>query len=154
MLIAGAAPDQYVKTFHQALDIQHGTLITEYTDSSGSNGRIIAFASRADRSLVVFRYEGAAANLSKRIKKRIATSGTYPGVNASISVSEVKDAGATTILCRIDSPVSPLAVQQTAQKSYETLLSEHEDKWEQAWKSDIIIDGDTEAQRVIQKTLL
>ena len=153
MFDAGAIPDPSVKSFHQTLDIQHGTLVTEYTDTAGSEGRIIAFASRADRSLVVFRYEGAAANLSKRIKQRIAISGTYPGVNASISVSEVKDAGATTILCRIDSPVSPLAVQQTAQKSYETLLSEHEDKWEQAWKSDIIIDGDIEAQRVVHKAL-
>lgn len=150
---AGAIPDPSVKTFHQTLDIQHGTLVTEYTDTAGSNGRIIAFASRADRSLVVFRYEGAAVNLSKRIKQRIAISGTYPGVNASISVSEIKDAGATTILCNIDSPVSPSAVQETAQKSYETYLSEHKDSWEQAWKSDIVIDGDAEAQRVVHKAL-
>lgn len=150
---AGAAPDPSVKTFHQTLDIQHGTLITEYTDSAGSPGRIIAFASRADRSLVVFRYEGAAVNLSKRIKQRSLITGTYPGVKAAISVSEVKDPGATTILCVIDSSISPAAFQESAQKSYETLLSEHKDSWEQAWKSDIVIDGDAEAQRVIHKAL-
>ena len=150
---AGAVPDPSVKTFHQTLDVQHGTLVTEFTDLTGANGRIIAFASRADRSLVVFRYEGAAVPLSKRIKQSTAITGTYPGVNASISVSEVKDAGGTTILCSIDSPVSPSSVQETAQKTYETLLSEHEDEWKQAWKSDIIIDGDTEAQRVVHKAL-
>ena len=150
---ASPAPYPAITNFEQTLDIEHGTLTTDYTDSSGSKGRIIAFASRADRSLVVFRYEGAAVPLSKRIKQRTAITGTYPGVNASISVSEVKDAGGTTILCRIDSPVSPLSVQQTAQKTYETLLSEHEDEWKQAWKSDIIIDGDTEAQRVVHKAL-
>lgn len=147
------APYPAITNFEQTLDIEHGTLTTDYTDSSGSKGRIIAFASRADRSLVVFRYEGAAVPLSKRIKQRTAITGTYPGVNASISVSEVKDAGGTTILCSIDSPVSPSSVQETAQKTYETLLLEHEDEWKQAWKSDIIIDGDTEAQRVVHKAL-
>lgn len=150
---AGAVPDPSVKTFHQTLDIQHGTLVTEFTDLTGANGRIIAFASRADRSLVVFRYEGAAVPLSKRIKQRTAITGTYPGMNASISVSEVKDAGATTIFCSVDSPVSPSATQETAQKPFETLLSEHKDEWNQAWKSDIIIDGDVEAQRVVHKAL-
>ncbi|MEY3601563.1 MAG: hypothetical protein RL169_807 [Armatimonadota bacterium] len=147
------APYPAITNFEQTLDIEHGTLTTNYTDSSGSKGRIIAFASRADRSLVVFRYEGAAVPLSKRINQRTAITGTYPGVNASISVSEVKDAGGTTILCSVDSPVSPSSVQETAQKTYETLLSEHEGEWKQAWKSDIIIDGDTEAQRVVHKAL-
>jgi trehalose/maltose hydrolase-like predicted phosphorylase len=148
-----AVADPSVKSFHQTLDIQHGTLVTEFTDSTGANGRIVAFASRADRSLVVFRYEGAAAPLSKRIQQLSAITGTYPGLKASMTFSEIKEADATTVLYRVDSPISRISTQKTSQKSYETLLKEHQSQWEQAWKSDIVIDGDPEAQRVIHKAL-
>ncbi|MFM7186319.1 MAG: hypothetical protein ACKO14_00725 [Armatimonadota bacterium] len=145
--------DPAVRNFRQVLDIQHGTLVTEFTDSSGANGRITAFASRAERYLVVFRYEGAAVPLSKRIKQSTAITGTYPGLKISISVDEVKDDGGTTIRCSIDSPVSKLSTINPAQKTYETYLSEHRTAWEQAWKSDIVIDGDVLAQRVVHKAL-
>ena len=150
---ASPLPYPAIANFEQTLDIEHGTLTTEFTDSSGSKGRIIAFASRADRSLVVFRYEGAAEALASRVKNLPAVSGTFPGIRAGITVSEVKETNGTTVIGRIQSPISPLSTKSTVLKPFETLLSEHRTQWEVAWKSDIIIDGDPEAQRVIHKAL-
>jgi len=148
-----AAPDPAITSFEQTLDIEHGTLTTEFSDSSGNKGRIIAFASRADRSLVVFHYEGAAEAFASRVKNLPTISGTFLGIRAGITVSEVKETNGTTVIGRIQSPISPLSTKNTALKPFETLLSEHRTQWEMAWKSDIIIDGDPEAQRVIHKAL-
>jgi len=148
-----AASYPSTSSFEQTLDVEHGTLTTSFTDSSGNKGRIVAFASRADRSLVVFRYEGAAESLASRIKTIPVVPGTYPGVRAGVTVSQVKDSNGTTVFGRIESPISLLSTKANTSKPFETLLSEHQAKWEQAWKSDIIIDGDPEAQRVIHKAL-
>ena len=145
--------DPVVSSFDQTLDIQHGTLTTTFTDANGNKGRIIAFASRADRSLVVFRYEGAAGPLASRIKSIPVISGSFPGIRAGIIVSQVKDSNGTTVIGQIESPISPISTKNTALKPFETLLREHQALWEQAWKSDIIIDGAPEAQRVIHKAL-
>ena len=150
---ASAAPYPAIANFEQTLDIEHGTLTTVFTDSSGNKGRIVAFASRADRSLVVFRYEGAAEAFASRVKNLPAISGTFPGIRAGITVSEVKETNGTTVIGRIQSPISPLSTKNTVLKPFATLLSEHQAQWENAWKSDIIIDGDPEAQRVIHKAL-
>jgi trehalose/maltose hydrolase-like predicted phosphorylase len=147
------APYPAISTFEQTLDIEHGTLTTTFTDANGNKGRIIAFASRADRSLMVFRYEGVAEPLASRIKSNPVISGSFPGIRAGITVSQIKDTIGTTVIGRIESPISPLSTKNTALKPFDTLLSEHQAQWENAWKSDIIIDGDPEAQRVIHKAL-
>ena len=147
------APYPAISNFEQTLDIEHGTLTTTFTDANGNKGRIIAFASRADRSLVVFRYDGAAEPLASRIKSIPVISGSFPGIRAGITVSQIKDTIGTTVIGRIESPISPRSTKNTALKPFETLLSEHQAQWENAWKSDIIIDGDPEAQRVIHKAL-
>lgn len=146
------ASDPDVAAYKQTLDMQKGVLTTEFKSQDGKDGKVIIFASRADRKLVVFRFEGAAVPLANRVISVPSLTGAYPGITASIIFTRNEDPTGCTLVGQIKSSVMPQKPLRTVQ-SFGDYLTEHTRAWKAAWKYRIEIDGDMEAQRVLNKAL-
>ena len=146
------ASDPDVASYKQTLDMQRGVLTTEFKSQDGKDGRVVIFASRADRKLVVFRFEGAATPLANRLVNVPSLVGAYPSITASIQFTRNEDRSGITMVGQIKSSVMPQQSFRTT-KSFANYLTEHTQAWKAAWKYKIEIDGDMEAQRVVNKAL-
>ncbi|MFY7954148.1 MAG: hypothetical protein ACOVT5_16715, partial [Armatimonadaceae bacterium] len=149
-------------SYRQSLDLRTAVLTTEVSRTDGSAGTIVVFHPRHLPDLLVIRTTGIARDaLAGQISAQwpftrrshtVAIHGvsTETAAARTLFVSLRRDTGRSG---RPAVEVARVSAENAAKSGYEDLLSGHKREWAVLWKSDILIDGDREAQSIVRKAL-